>query len=146
MEALRIIHFQERAAAEVAKDLRHFRQVIKNPRVPAQTAWPALQITRHLTALGRAFEPRRFRGVPSAVPSSQNEGARRRARSRPEYAKKKRLDVAARQLQTTDAPVKAIAVDAGYRHVSNFTRSFLKQFRVSPIEFRRIWRGRDIAA
>src|SRR5213594_2918417 len=63
-----------------------------------------------------------------------------------EYAKKKRLDVAARQLQTTDAPVKAIAVDAGYRHVSNFTRSFLKQFRVSPIEFRRIWRGRDIAA
>jgi transcriptional regulator GlxA family with amidase domain len=49
-------------------------------------------------------------------------------------------------LQTTDAPVKAIAIDAGYRHVRNFTRCFLKQFHLSPINFRRIWRYKDVAA
>ena len=63
-----------------------------------------------------------------------------------EYAKKKRLEAAAEQLQTTDAPVKAIAIDAGYRHVRNFTRCFLKQFHLSPTHFRRIWRYKDVAA
>lgn len=63
-----------------------------------------------------------------------------------EYAKKKRLEAAAEQLQTTDAPVKAIAIDAGYSHVRNFTRCFLKQFHLSPINFRRIWRYKDAAA
>lgn len=63
-----------------------------------------------------------------------------------EYAKKKRLEAAAQQLQTTDEPVKAIAIDAGYRHVRNFTRCFLKQFHLSPIHFRRIWRYKDVAA
>ena len=63
-----------------------------------------------------------------------------------QYAKKKRLEMAAQQLRATEAPVKAIAVDAGYRHVGNFTRSFLKHFRVSPVEFRRIWRRSDVAA
>jgi len=58
-----------------------------------------------------------------------------------EYAKKRRLDAAAQQLRTTDAPVKAIAIDAGYQHVRNFTRSFLKHFRLCPIEFRKILRG-----
>jgi hypothetical protein len=37
-EALRIIHFQERAAG-VAEDLRHFGQVSKKPQVPAKGAW-----------------------------------------------------------------------------------------------------------
>ena len=63
-----------------------------------------------------------------------------------EYAKKKRLEAAAEQLQSTDAPVKAIAIDAGYSHVRNFTRCFLKQFHLSPINFRRIWRYKDVAA
>jgi AraC-like DNA-binding protein len=63
-----------------------------------------------------------------------------------EYAKKKRLDAAARQLKVTDAPVKAIALDAGYRHVRNFTRCFLKHFHMSPADFRRIWRHKDVAA
>ena len=63
-----------------------------------------------------------------------------------EYAKKKRLEAAAQQLQTTDEPVKAIAIDAGYRHVRNFTRCFLKQFHLSPIHFRRIWRYKNAAA
>ena len=63
-----------------------------------------------------------------------------------EYVKKRRLDLAARQLRTTDAPVKAVAIDAGYRHVRNFTRCFLKQFHVSPNDFRKIWRYKDVAA
>lgn len=63
-----------------------------------------------------------------------------------EYAKKKRLEAAAQQLRTTDAPVKAIAIDAGYRHVRNFTRCFLKQFHLSPINFRKISRCKDVAA
>ena len=63
-----------------------------------------------------------------------------------EYVKKRRLDVAARQLRTTDAPIKAVAIDAGYRHVRNFTRCFLKQFQVSPNDFRRIWRYKNVAA
>ena len=63
-----------------------------------------------------------------------------------EYAKKRRLEIAAQQLQATDEPVKAIAIDAGYRHVRNFTRCFLKQFHLSPMNFRRIWRYKDVAA
>ncbi len=63
-----------------------------------------------------------------------------------EYAKKKRLEAAAQQLRMTDAPVKAIAIDAGYRHVRNFTRCFLKHFHLRPIDFRRIWRCNDAAA
>jgi len=63
-----------------------------------------------------------------------------------EYAKKRRLEAAAQQLQATDEPVKAIAIDAGYRHVRNFTRCFLKQFHLSPMNFRRIWRYKDVAA
>jgi len=38
LEDLRTIHFQETAAAGVAEDLRHFRQVITKPQVPAKTA------------------------------------------------------------------------------------------------------------
>ncbi len=64
-----------------------------------------------------------------------------------EYIKKRRLDIAAQQLRTTDAPVKAIAIDAGYQHVRNFTRCFLRQFHLSPNNFRKIWRyKKDVAA
>ena len=57
------------------------------------------------------------------------------------YVKKKRLSAAAQQLRTTDVPIKAVAIDAGYLHVRNFTRCFLKEFGLSPIEFRRVWRS-----
>jgi AraC-like DNA-binding protein len=63
-----------------------------------------------------------------------------------QYAKKKCLDSAAQQLLTTDTPVKTIAVDAGYRHLSTFTRYFLKQFGLNPTEFRRISRLKNVAA
>lgn len=63
-----------------------------------------------------------------------------------EYAKKKRLTSAAERLQATNAPVKAIAADAGYQSTCHFARSFKELFRLSPLEFRRIWRRQKCAA
>lgn len=56
-----------------------------------------------------------------------------------QYGKKRRLEFAARQLRTTDAPIKVIALDAGYRYVSTFTNSFTKYFHLCPTEFRTFW-------
>jgi len=63
-----------------------------------------------------------------------------------EYRMTRRLDAAADQLRTTDLPVKVIAGKAGYRHVSTFTKHFLKQFRLCPVDFRRFSNGRGAAA
>jgi len=63
-----------------------------------------------------------------------------------EYRMKKRLDIAAHELRTTDLPVKVIAGKTGYRHLSTFTKHFLKRFHLRPIDFRRLWNGRDVAA
>lgn len=63
-----------------------------------------------------------------------------------EYAKKRRLTSAAERLQATNAAVKAIAADAGYQSTCHFARSFKELFRLSPLEFRRIWRRRMCAA
>ena len=62
------------------------------------------------------------------------------------YAKNKRLAFAARQLQATGAPIKVIALEIGYRRTAEFTRSFKELFRLSPLEFRRIWSRRESAA
>jgi len=63
-----------------------------------------------------------------------------------EYAKNKRLAFAARQLQATGTPIKVIALEIGYRRTAEFTRSFKELFRLSPLEFRRIWSRRESAA
>jgi AraC-like DNA-binding protein len=62
------------------------------------------------------------------------------------YAKNKRLAFAARQLEVTEEPVKVIALEIGYRRTAEFTRSFKELFRLSPLEFRRIWSRREYAA
>ncbi len=62
------------------------------------------------------------------------------------YAKNKRLAFAARQLEVTEEPVKVIALEIGYRRTAEFTRSFKELFRLSPLEFRRIWSRRESAA
>ncbi len=62
------------------------------------------------------------------------------------YAKNKRLAFAARQLEATEEPVKVIALEIGYRRTAEFTRSFKELFRLSPLEFRRIWSRRECAA
>ena len=62
------------------------------------------------------------------------------------YTLMRRLALAARQLGATEEPVKVIALDAGYCRTAEFTRSFKELFRLSPLEFRRIWSRRECAA
>jgi len=54
-----------------------------------------------------------------------------------EYAKRKRLAIAADRLIKTDLPVKVIAMESGYRQPFDFARRFKAQYHVSPTEFRR---------
>jgi AraC-like DNA-binding protein len=63
-----------------------------------------------------------------------------------EYAKQRRLAFAAKQLHATNIPVKAIAADLGYQSTCHFARSFKELFLLSPLEFRTMWRRREIAA
>ena len=62
-----------------------------------------------------------------------------------EYAKNRRLVVAADQLRMTNMPIKAVAVDAGYQRTSEFARSFKELFHLSPMEFRTFCRRREFA-
>lgn len=62
------------------------------------------------------------------------------------YAQNKRLAFAARQLQATEAPIKVIALEIGYRRTAEFTRSFKELFRLSPLEFRTVWRKSKLVA
>lgn len=54
-----------------------------------------------------------------------------------EYAKQKRLAIAADRLAFTALPIKVIACNLGYRQPVDFTRTFKAQYHVSPTEFRR---------
>jgi methylphosphotriester-DNA--protein-cysteine methyltransferase len=63
-----------------------------------------------------------------------------------EYRMKRRLEAAAEQLRTTDLPVKVVAGIAGYRHVSTFTKHFLKLFHLRPNDFKKLGIGRGVAA
>jgi len=62
------------------------------------------------------------------------------------YARNKRLAFAARQLQATGAPIKVIALEIGYHRTAEFTRSFKELFRLSPTEFRTVWRKSKLVA
>ena len=63
-----------------------------------------------------------------------------------EYSRSRRLAHAAEQLRETSVPVKVIAADAGYQSTRNFARRFKQLFHVRPMEFRRVWRRKEIAA
>jgi methylphosphotriester-DNA--protein-cysteine methyltransferase len=63
-----------------------------------------------------------------------------------EYARKQRLVLAAKQLQATDVPVKVIASEAGYHTQQSFARSFYDMFRLTPLEFRRMWHRSQVVA
>jgi transcriptional regulator GlxA family with amidase domain len=62
-----------------------------------------------------------------------------------EYTKNRRLALAAGQLQATNISVKAIAIEAGYHSTRHFARSFKELFQLRPLEFRKVWRQRDVA-
>jgi AraC-like DNA-binding protein len=63
-----------------------------------------------------------------------------------EYARRRRLICAAHQLRRTDLPIKRIAGDLGYQTAGHFTRSFKDVFRLSPVQFRKVWRREEVAA
>ncbi len=63
-----------------------------------------------------------------------------------DYARKKRLVLAAKRLQSTNEPIKVIAADAGYHTHHGFRKAFYKMFRLPPLEFRRFWPRRHVAA
>jgi AraC-like DNA-binding protein len=63
-----------------------------------------------------------------------------------EYTRKRRLVIAARQLQDTDEPIKVIATDAAYRTVQGFEKGFYAMFRLTPMEFRKMWHRSHLIA
>ena len=54
-----------------------------------------------------------------------------------EYARERRLLIAADKLRTTSLPIKIIAADLGYNKPFDFARSFRGHFHVSPREYRK---------
>ncbi len=50
------------------------------------------------------------------------------------------LDFAARQLRSTDKPIKQIADECGYEDVYHFTKRFRKRFRIPPGAYRKEFR------
>jgi methylphosphotriester-DNA--protein-cysteine methyltransferase len=63
-----------------------------------------------------------------------------------DYARKRRLVFAAKQLQNPDEPIKVIATDAGYHTHHGFRKAFYDMFRLTPAEFRRFWQLRHVSA
>ena len=57
-----------------------------------------------------------------------------------EYAKQRRLMLAAQQLQGTTDSVKQIALELGYRTPNDLRRQFKKRFCLNPTEFRTVHR------
>ena len=57
-----------------------------------------------------------------------------------EYAKTRRLLVAAEKLKGTSQSVKEIAADLGYRNPTDLRRQFRQFFQLSPNDFRTVYR------
>lgn len=53
-----------------------------------------------------------------------------------EYCARKRMDMANRLLATTNMPLKQVAYEVGYNHISNFNLAFRKTFGVTPKQAR----------
>jgi AraC-like DNA-binding protein len=61
-----------------------------------------------------------------------------------EYAKERRLTLAAQQLRSTTDSVKLIALELGYRTPNDLRRQFKKRFCLNPTEFRTAYRQATI--
>jgi AraC-like DNA-binding protein len=62
-----------------------------------------------------------------------------------EYAKERRLTLAAQQLRSTTDSVKQIALELGYRTPNDLRRQFKKRFCLNPTEFRTAYRQATFA-
>lgn len=78
----------------------------------------AAEVERHPSHLAREF--RRHEGVSIG-----------------EYARRCRLELAARALATSEATLAQVAIDAGFCDQSHFTRAFQRIFGSTPAEYRR---------
>ncbi|WP_248925904.1 helix-turn-helix transcriptional regulator [Paenibacillus hamazuiensis] len=58
-----------------------------------------------------------------------------------EYVIRNRITAAKELLQFTDQPVAQIAEQVGFDHVSHFINMFKKQEQLTPLAFRKKWRG-----
>ena len=54
-----------------------------------------------------------------------------------QYIRETRLNFAAEKLKTTSESISAIAYDIGFRDPNYFTKSFRKQFEITPLQYRR---------
>jgi AraC-like DNA-binding protein len=54
-----------------------------------------------------------------------------------DYLKEYRLTMAARLLLSSDSSILAIASEVGFDNLSYFNRSFKKQYKVTPSQYRR---------
>jgi AraC family transcriptional regulator len=59
-----------------------------------------------------------------------------------DYARRLRVEFACRRLATTDTPLSHIALSAGFSDQSHFNKTFRRQMRMTPGEFRRTSRPR----
>jgi two-component system response regulator YesN len=59
-----------------------------------------------------------------------------------QYLKKARMERARQILQTSFAPIKAVAVDVGYNDPTHFEREFKKASGVTPLQYRRAYLAR----
>ncbi|MFP4165898.1 MAG: helix-turn-helix domain-containing protein [Opitutales bacterium] len=57
-----------------------------------------------------------------------------------EYMNEVRLQYARRELRERNAPVTQVAMDAGYRSISQFNRQFKSHYGVSPLRYRKGYR------
>ena len=62
-----------------------------------------------------------------------------------EYAKERRLTLAAQQLRGTTDSVKQIALELGYRTPNDLRRQFKKRFCLNPTEFRTVHRQTTVS-
>lgn len=102
-------------------------------RSPGRARWNLEEICKHLELPVSGRQARRLFTLSTGI------GFR-------EYARNRRLAVAAEQLRASNIPIKVIAADAGYQCASHFARSFKELFRLKPMEFRRVWRQKTVAA
>ena len=59
-----------------------------------------------------------------------------------EYLRRIRIEEAARQMVTSDAPIGEIALACGFYDQAHLTREFRRRFDVTPREYRKRYRSR----
>lgn len=127
------------------------RRVIREkPSLPANVDWRAEKLKEFIDSHSAGGRWRMEEVCKEVGLSTSDRQARRLFKeaagiSMKEYTRKKRLVLAAKQLQSTDEPIKVIAADTGYHTHHGFRKAFYEMFRLTPLEFRRFWPRRHVA-